>query len=103
MLRRPTMSGVMQGIARTVTAFCGGYAFCWGFTALGIAGLVAIGMDFHEAETGALLMAFLVFLGMFLWSFAANSLFRVCAVLAGGGGVMAAAAWWIQHSLLNGG
>jgi hypothetical protein len=44
---------------------------------------VALGVDFHEAETGVLMLAFLVFLYMFLWAFVAKSLVRVWAVLAG--------------------
>lgn len=44
----------------------GSYAFNWGSTALGIADLVALGADFHDAEAGAQMLAFLVFLGAFL-------------------------------------
>lgn len=72
-------------LSRIAAALFGGYAFTWGFAALGIAGLVALGVEFHEAETGVLMLTFLVFLCMFLWSFAARSLVRVWAVLAGGG------------------
>lgn len=85
---------------RVAAALLGGYAFTWGFTAFGIAGLVALGGDYHEAETGVLLLAFLVFLGMFLWSFAAASLTRVWMVLAGGALLMSAAASALQHSLI---
>jgi hypothetical protein len=86
--------------SRIVASLLGGYAFTWGFTALGIAGLAALGVDFHEAETGVLLLAFLVFLGVFLWAFAAASLARVWAVLAGGGALMSAAAWGLTQVLV---
>jgi hypothetical protein len=86
---------------RIGAALLGGYAFTWGFTALAIAGLVALGVDFHEAETGVLLFAFLVFLGFFLWAFAAASLARVWALLAGGGVLMTAAAWLLQYAILG--
>lgn len=91
----------MNNASRIAAALFGGYAFTWGFTVLGIAGLVALGVDFHEAETGVLLLAFLVFLGMFLWAFAASSLLRVWAVLAGGGAAMTVLAWALQRTLLG--
>jgi len=78
----------------------GSYAFTWGFTALGVAGLVALGVDFHEAETTLLLLAFLVFLPLFLWGFAAACFTRVWVVLFGGAVFMAAAAWGLQRVLL---
>lgn len=80
----------------------GGYAFTWGFTALGIAALVALGVDFHEAETGMLLLAFLIFLAVFLWAFSTSSLARVWGLLVGGGAIMLGAAWWIQQLLVRG-
>jgi hypothetical protein len=88
-------------LSRIAAALFGGYAFTWGFTALGIASLVALGIDFHEAETGVLMLAFLVFLGVFLWTFATASLLRVWAVLAGGAAAMLGAAWALQHVLLG--
>lgn len=80
----------------------GSYVFTWGLTAFGIAGLVALGADFHEAETGMLLVAFVVFLAAFLWSFTAPGMLRVWGILAGGGAAMAALAWWIQTMLMRG-
>jgi hypothetical protein len=72
-----------------------------GVSVFGIAALVALGVDFHEAETGVLIIAFLVFLGMFLWAFAASSLLRVWAVMAGGGIVMTVMAWALQRALIG--
>jgi len=86
---------------RLVAALLGGYAFTWGFTALGVAALVALGVDFHEAETALLLLAFLVFLVLFLWAFAATQLTRVWAVLGGGALCMTAAALGWQQLLLS--
>jgi len=85
---------------RLATALFGSYAFTWGFTALGMVGLVALGVDFHEAETAMLLLAFLVFLPLFLWAFAAASVVRVWAVLGGGAVFMTVAAWGLQRVLL---
>lgn len=90
-----------RGAHLAIASVLGGYAFTWGFAALGIAGLVALGVDFHEAETGVLILAFLVFLTAFIWSFSASRLTRVWAVLLGGGAGMAGAAWLIQKSLLG--
>ena len=80
----------------------GGYAFTWGFAALGIAGLVALGVDFHAAETGVLILAFLVFLAVFIWSFSVTKLRIVWTWLLGGGVAMTALAWLIQKMLLQG-
>ncbi len=78
----------------------GGYAFCWGFVALGVAGLYALGMAFHDAEHLSSILAFLIYVAVFLWAFAARSLVRAWVVLLGGGAVMAGAASLIQLMLL---
>lgn len=86
---------------RIAAALVGGYAFTGGFAAFGMAALAAAGMDFHEAEHAIMLVAFIVFLLVFLWAFAGRSLLRIWAVLAGGGVVMALGAWLLQRSLLG--
>ena len=88
-------------INRILSALVGGYVFTWGFASLGIAGLASLGVDFHEAETGVLMLAFLVFLCVFLWAFASTSVARVWAVLAGGGGLMTLSAWLVQQNMLS--
>ncbi|MCB4362641.1 iron uptake protein [Hydrogenophaga taeniospiralis] len=85
---------------RMAAAVLGGYAFTWGFSALGIAALVALGADFEDAEAGTLLLALLVFLGVFLWAFAARRIALVWLVLAGGGALMTAAAWALQRLIV---
>ena len=87
-------------VSRISAAVLGGYAFTWGLMALGMAALFAAGMEFHDAEHLSAILGFLVFLGLFLWAFAAQSLWRVWLVLAGGGGLMAAAASLVQRSLV---
>ncbi len=89
-----------SAISRVLAALVGGYAFTWGFTALGIAGLVAVGVDFHEAETALMLLAFLIFLPLFLWAFASPRQHRVWAVLGGGAVLMTVAAWGLQWVLM---
>ena len=96
------MTNAAQVVNRVAASLFGGYAFTWGFTALGIAGLVALGADFHDAEKGVLLLAFLVFLAIFLWAYAAPSVVRVWVLFAGGGALMTAGAWLIQSLLLQG-
>ncbi|HEX4878603.1 MAG TPA: iron uptake protein [Limnobacter sp.] len=91
---------LLRIFCRIGAAVLGGYAFTWGFTAAGMAGLVALGVGFHEAETGVLMLSFLVYLGVFLWAFAHGSMARVWLALAGGGAVMTLAAWGIQQALL---
>lgn len=88
-------------LARIAAAVFGGYAFSWGLVALGMAGLFALGMPFHDAEHLTAMLAMLVYLVAFLWTFAARSLPRVWTVLAGGGLLMAGAASLLQAALLR--
>lgn len=85
--------------SRIAASLLGGWTFTWGFVALGITLLVAAGMPYGEAQTLLYLLAFLVFLGLFLWAFAAPSVQRVWWVLAGGGLAMTAAAWALARGL----
>jgi hypothetical protein len=87
-------------LSRVMAALAGGYAFAWGFTSLVIALGLAQGVDYDEARKLAYLLAFLVYLAVFLWAFSAQSLLRVWLVLAGGGAAMTAAAWWLAQSTL---
>lgn len=88
-------------VARVTAGIFGSYTFTWGFAAAGVAALVGLGVEYHDAEMGVLMLAFLVFLGLFLWSFAAASIARVWAVLAGGAALMFTAAWAIQRAVLS--
>lgn len=88
-------------ISRILAALLGGYACTWGVTSLGIAGLVFLDVDFHDAEAGMLMLAFLIFLGLFLWAFTVTSVIRVWSTLVGSAVVMTAAAWLLQRSVLS--
>lgn len=85
--------------SRVAASLVGGYVFVWGFITLIIALGLAGGAEYEEAQTLAYLLAFLVFLGAFLWAFATASLARTWLVLAGGGATMTGAAWLLTHSL----
>ena len=61
-------------LLRIAAAVLGGYAFCWGFVALGMAGLFALGMSFHDAEHLCAMLAFLLYVTVFCWAFATRSL-----------------------------
>ena len=87
--------------ARVTAGIFGAYAFTWGFAAAGVAALTGLGVAYHDAEMGVLMLAFLVFLGLFLWSFAAASIARVWAVLAGGAALLFTAAWALQRAILS--
>ena len=91
----------LQIINRVAASLLGGYAFTWGFSTLGIAAMVGFGMSFHDAEHSAQLLAFLVFLTVFLWAIAAANLARVWIILAGGGTAMTTAAWALQQTILS--
>ncbi len=82
-------------VLRIAAAVLGGWVFVWGLTTFGIALGVAAGMDYDDARMLLYLVAFLVFLVVFCWTFAASSLKRVWLVLAGGGALMTAAAWFL--------
>ena len=86
-------------VSRIAASLLGSYAFIWGFVTLGIALLVAAGLPYGEAQTLLFLLAFLVFLVCFCWTFAAANLTRVWVVLAGGGAAMTGAAWLISRAL----
>lgn len=99
-IRASMPSSRVQLALRIAAAVLGGYAFCWGFIALCIAGLFAAGMQFHDAEHLASMLTLLLYLVVFLWAFVTRSLARVWAVLVGGGALMAGAASLVQWSLL---
>lgn len=87
-------------ISRIAASLLGGWFFVWGFSTLVITSLVALGQAYEEAYTANSLLAFLVFLGIFLWSFATPNLMHLWALLIGGGAIMTMAAWVLQHSLI---
>jgi hypothetical protein len=86
---------------RVAASLLGGYAFTWGFVTLGIALLIAVGMPYDDAYSLTMMLAFLVFLGVFFWSFVAAGLTRIWSVLTGGGAVMTAVAWVLSHFLIG--
>ena len=86
-------------VLRTAAGVLGGYAFCWGFIALGMALLFAAGMPFHDAEHLLSMLAFLLYVGLFCWAFIARRMARVWLVLAGGGALMAGAASLVQMAM----
>lgn len=87
-------------LLRILAATVGGYLFCWGFMALALAGGHAAGLSFHDAEHLSAMLGMLVYLGVFLWAFAARSVGRVWVTLAAGAGLMAGAAALVQRALV---
>jgi hypothetical protein len=85
--------------SRVAASLVGGYAFTWGFVTLAIALLLIVGMSYDEALTLVYLLAFLVLLFVFCWSFVAASVTRVWVVLAGGGVAMTVAAWLLSRNV----
>lgn len=94
------MPNRLHTASRIAAAVFGGWAFTWGLVSLGIVLLVAAGMPFGDARTLLYLLAFLVFLTLFCWAFAAASLARVWLVLGGGALSMTFAAWAIARTLV---
>lgn len=97
---RAALSTALLLASRIAASLFGGYAFVSGFVSLGITLLVAAGMPYGEAQTLLFLLAFLLFLALFCWSYTAASLKRVWLVLAGGAAVMTAAAWLMARALV---
>ena len=87
-----------QIILRIAASLLGGYAFVWGFATLGIALLLIVGTPFGEARTLIYLLAFVVLLVVFCWSFVSARLVRVWAVLAGGAALMTGVAWLLTRT-----
>lgn len=87
-------------LGRIAAAVLGGYAFSWGFIALGLAAMYAAGLSFHDAEHLSAIVGMLLFLVVFCWAFVARSLPRVWLLLAGGGALMAGGAEFIKRALV---
>lgn len=100
MANAPAHSRHANAIRRLAGVLVGSFGFTWGFVALGVAGLTTLGVDYHEAEVGLMLLAFLVFLPLFLWAFASPRQGWVMALLFGGAALMTASAWALQRALL---
>lgn len=87
--------------SRIGAAVLGGYVFCWGFIAVTVASLFGLGMEFHDAEHLASILAFLIYVGVFCWAFVARRAWFAWAVLAGGGAVLAAIGSLLQHQIVS--
>jgi hypothetical protein len=87
-------------LSRIAAAVVGGYAFCWGFVALGLAGFYAAGMAFHDAEHLSSILGLLLYLVAFCWTFAVPRVGRAWALLLGGGALMAGIAALIQRAIV---
>ena len=85
-------------VSRIAAAVFGGYAFVWGFTTLLIALALVLRLPYGDAQTTAYLLAFLVFLGAFLWAFSARRVLLVWLVLGGGGAAMTTLAWTLTRT-----
>lgn len=86
--------------ARIGAAVFGGYAFTWGCIAAGAALMCKAGMDFHDAEFLSSAIGLLVFLTVFLWTFATRRLWLAWGLLAGGGALLTGIASLVQASIV---
>ncbi|MET0293151.1 MAG: iron uptake protein [Steroidobacteraceae bacterium] len=86
-------------LLRTATGLLGGWAFTWGFVTLGIVALVAAGVGYEDAQTGVYLLAFLLYLTLFCWSFGTRRPVRAFTTIALGAAVLSGAAWWWSSAL----
>jgi hypothetical protein len=91
----------IDALMRITAAVFGGYVFTLGCAVFGITGLVSLGIAYDQARVSLMLIAFLIFLCAFLWSFAAKNLALLFAVLFGGGAVMTVMAMWLQRGIVG--
>jgi hypothetical protein len=68
--------------------------------AFGITALSWIGMPFDDTRLLTHLLAFLIYLLVACWAFAAARLAPVCLVLLGGGAAMTGLAWFMTRSAI---
>lgn len=85
-------------VSRIAAAVFGGYVFVWGFTTLLIALALVTGLPYGDAQTTAFLLAFLVFLGAFLWAFSVRRVLVAWLVLGGGGMAMTLLSWGLTRA-----
>ena len=81
---------------RLAVALLGGYIFTWGLVSFGMAGLAVLGVDFHNAEITMLILAFFIYLVVFLLAFYFKNLLKLWLVFGLGGGLMMLIAWSSQ-------
>ena len=86
-------------VSRIAASFLGGYVFIWGVVSLVITLSVSLGAQYDDAQQTVMLIAFLLFLLVFIWSYAERSLFRIWSVLGGGGLLMTLLAWLVAGNL----
>lgn len=99
--RLPALGRPLALVSRIGAAVLGGYAFCWGFITLVLAGGYAAGMSFHDAEHLSAMLGVLLYLGVFCGAFIARRLGRLWLLLLGGGGLMTGAAALLQRAALG--
>jgi hypothetical protein len=80
---------------RVALALGGGYLFVRSGVAFSIAGLARLGVDYDSAWALAMMHAFLLYLVLLLWAFAARHLARVGLVLIGGALLLGSGAHWL--------
>ena len=93
-----TTVNALRITSRVAASLLGGYAFVWGFCALGIALQLMAGVPYGQAQTLVHLLAFVVFLVCFCWAFAVERTVHAWAVLAGGGTLMTGLAWLLVRT-----
>lgn len=90
----------LQIVSRCLAATVGGWGFVAGLVVFGTAALVAAGMPYAEAQTALYLVAFLVWLALACWVFAARRAVTVWLLLAGGAATLGGAGLWIARGLV---
>lgn len=95
------MAGDLNGrqiAARVGASLLANWCFCFGFVMAGTVLLSRTGLDFGDARTAALLLAFPIYLIAFLWAFVAASVTRVWAALIGSGALLTGLGWLMRQS-----
>ena len=101
--RRLWLTGIVTVIGANLTIFAVPvqiYALTENSAYVGLAGLFALGMPFHDTEHLCAILGLLIYAIVFMWVFAARNLIRVAVILFGGGALMAALGSLIQQQLI---
>lgn len=85
-MQRSAAAKAIPVVVRLVAAVGGGYAVAAGLAALAAVALPALAiLPRSEAVVLASMLAFLVYLALLIWAFAAPRLTRLCLILAAAG------------------
>lgn len=95
------MSVFKDQVFPVVYALIGCYCASWGMATFSIASLTYFGVDFHTAETGVFIVAFIFSLALFLWAFSRPAFWLTNTTTYLAGALLTGLGLWLQALILN--